>query len=88
MIDIALLKQMMNDGFVHAQKHPTRDLFIYNYTPKAQYERVWNDVTLMCRGLILDAQYNIVSRPFRKFFNLGEAENQVIPNEPFKVFEK
>ena len=88
MIDIALLKQMINDGYVHAQKHPTRNLFIYNYSPKAQYERVWNDVTLMCRGLILDGQYNIVSRPFTKFFNLGEAENQVIPNEPFKVFEK
>ena len=88
MIDIALLKQMINDGFVHAQKHPTHDLFIYNYSPKAQYERVWNAVTLMCRGLILDGQYNIVSRPFTKFFNLGEAENQVIPNEPFKVFEK
>lgn len=88
MINIELLKQMINDGFVHAQKHPTHDLFIYNYTPKAQYERVWNDVTLMCRGLILDAQYNIVARPFTKFFNLGEQENQAIPNEPFKVFEK
>jgi RNA ligase len=49
---------------------------------------MWNDVTLMCRGLILDGDYNIVARPFFKFFNLGEHENQVILNEPFKVFEK
>ena len=88
MIDLALLKDMIDGGFVYVQKHPKYDLFIYNYTPKAQYERVWNDVTLMCRGLILDGAYNIVARPFEKFFNLGEQENQVLPNEPFSIFEK
>lgn len=36
----------------------------------------------------MDADFNIVARPFPKFFNLGEFENQVIPNEPFEVFEK
>jgi T4 RnlA family RNA ligase len=87
-IDLALLKEMMDGGFVHTQKHPKYDLFIYNYTPKTQYERVWNAVTLMCRGLILDGAYNIVARPFEKFFNLGEHENQVLPNEPFSIFEK
>jgi hypothetical protein len=88
MIDLALLKTMIDDGFVNVNKHPTHDLFIYNYTPKTQYERVWNDVTLACRGLILDAEYNVVARPFAKFFNLGEIENQVVPNESFEVFEK
>jgi hypothetical protein len=88
MINLALLKNMIDEGFVNVNKHPTHDLFIYNYTPKAQYERVWNEVTLMCRGLILDAEYNVVARPFPKFFNLGEVENQVVPNEPFEVFEK
>jgi hypothetical protein len=88
MIDLPLLKTMIAEGYVHAQKHPTQDLFIYNYSPKTQYERVWNDVTLMCRGLVLDADYNIVARPFMKFFNLGEIENQVVPNEAFEVYEK
>jgi RNA ligase len=88
MMNLELLKNMIDEGFVNVNKHPTHDLFIYNYTPKAQYERAWNEVTLMCRGLILDAEYNIVARPFEKFFNLGEMENQVLPNEPFEVFEK
>lgn len=70
------------------QKHPQANLFIYNYSAKAQYDRVWNDVTLHCRGLILDDNYNVIARPFKKFFNLGEHENQVIPNEGFEVFEK
>jgi T4 RnlA family RNA ligase len=87
-MNIELLKKMLDEGFVYAQKHPTSDLFIYNYTAKTQYERVWNEVTLMCRGLILDVHYNIIARPFVKFFNLGEMENQVMPDEPFEVFEK
>ncbi len=79
---------MMADGFVVRQNHPKADLFIYNYSPKAQYERVWNEVTLNCRGLIMDGAMNVVARPFQKFFNLGEQENQHIPNEPFEVYEK
>ena len=83
-----LLKEMIDNGYVNVQKHPTHELFIYNYSPKAQYERVWNEVTLACRGLIMDAENRIVARPFTKFFNLGEMENQHIPNESFEVFEK
>ena len=79
---------MIEQGYVQMQKHPAADLFIYNYTAKAQYERVWNDVTLQCRGLILDGNENVVARPFHKFFNLDEMENQFIPDEPFEVYEK
>ena len=88
MLDTTLLKEMIDNGYVNVQKHPTHDLFIHNYAPKAQYERVWNAVTLACRGLIMDAQNRIVARPFTKFFNLGEVENQSLPNESFEVFEK
>ena len=87
-MNIALLKEMIAKDYVTVQKHPTHDLFIYNYTQKTQFERYWNEVTLMCRGLILDAEYRIVARPFQKFFNWGEIENQAIPNTDFEVFEK
>lgn len=79
---------MMEEGFVVKQNHPEADLFIYNYTPKAQYDREWNAVTLHCRGLIMDGSKNVIARPFQKFFNLGEHENQRIPNEAFEVYEK
>ena len=87
-MNIKALQQLIADDYIKVQKHPTAPLYIYNYTPKTQYDRVWNELTLACRGLILDEEYNIVARPFGKFFNLGEMENQVIPNEPFEVFEK
>lgn len=84
----SLFNEMLEQGYVIFQKHPTENLFIYNYSTKTQYERVWNEVTLACRGLILDADGNFIARPFGKFFNLGEMENQLIPNEPFEVYEK
>ncbi|HTF82349.1 MAG TPA: T4 RnlA family RNA ligase, partial [Cytophagales bacterium] len=64
------------------------ELYIYNYTQNAQYESVWNEVTLVCRGLIMDSNNHILARPFPKFFNLGEQPDQPIPDEPFEIFEK
>lgn len=87
-MDKLLLKQLIADGYVAVNKHPDAHLYIYNYTQKTQYERLWNECTLMCRGLILDENFRVVARPFSKFFNLEELENHMIPNEPFDVFEK
>jgi len=83
-----LLQQMLDERMITVQKHPDADLFIYNYTNKAQYDRVWNEITLQCRGLILDADFNIVARPFKKFFNLEEHPANEIPTGPFEVYEK
>ncbi|MEM0991733.1 MAG: T4 RnlA family RNA ligase [Bacteroidota bacterium] len=83
-----LLHQMLSEGYVSARKHPEAAIWIYNYTAKTQYDQVWNDVTLQCRGLILDAAYRVVARPFPKFFNWGERADQVIPDKPFEVYEK
>ena len=79
---------MIEYGYVVKKEHATYNLCIYNYTAAAQYDQVWNEVTLACRGLIMDSELNIIARPFTKFFNLGESINQVIPNEPFEVWEK
>ncbi|MGH2609803.1 MAG: RNA ligase [Tepidiformaceae bacterium] len=86
-IDLAAVEQLIADGFISRQKHPSAELFIYNYTPKAQFERCWTPETLACRGLILDAAGNVRARPFPKFFNLEEHDGEV-PVEPFEVFDK
>lgn len=82
------LLEMINEKLVSVQKHPDADLFIYNYTPKVQYEKLWNEITLKTRGLILDGQMNVVARPFEKFFNLEEHNPDEIPHLPFDVYEK
>lgn len=83
-----LLKEMILNNYVKVNKHPEHDLFIYNYTAKAQYDSVWNEITLMCRGLILDQNDAIIARPFPKFFNFGESEIQELPSLPFEVYDK
>lgn len=80
------LDQLIKDKYISVQKHPTEDLFIYNYTQKAQFERMWTEETLACRGLIMDGNRKVIARPFGKFFNLEEEEN--LPAEDFEVFEK
>lgn len=82
------LTEAVNNKLISVQKHPDTDLFIYNYTPKVQYEKLWNETTLNSRGLILDVNMNIVSKPFGKFFNIEEHSPDEIPNLPFDVYEK
>jgi RNA ligase len=54
-------------------------LAIYNYTEKAAYDRVWNDVTRQCRGLIADIMTAaVIARPFPKFFNYGEHDEATL----------
>ena len=85
-----LLAQMVAEHYVTVRKHPSLDLYIYNYSPKAQYDRVWNEVTTQCRGLIMNEKHNILARPFKKFFNIEEAIGlgDSLPLEDFEVTEK
>lgn len=64
--------KLIEEGYIDCKKHPMFDLYLYNYTPKCQVDKKWNEDTLKCRGLILDGQGNVVSRPFKKFFNYEE----------------
>jgi RNA ligase len=86
-MDINILKKYKEDGLLSMQKHPTEDLLIWNYTPVCQFERRWDEVTLMCRGLITDLEGNIKARPFKKFFNIEEHEGNLPDGEP-EVMEK
>lgn len=83
---IPQLDEMIEQKFISVKPHPAAPLLIYNYTPKAQFGRMWNEATRQCRGLILDTSGEIVSRPFRKFFNLGEEES--LPEGKCHVWEK
>lgn len=74
LFDVDLLLRMIDEGYVRRQTHPTLPLAILNYTERAAYDRVWNDVTRQCRGLILDDDGVVVARPFPKFFNYGEPD--------------
>lgn len=89
-IDIDSIIKNIEEGNI--SKREWAGLSILNYTPKAQYERIWNPSTTICRGLIVDKNWNIVARPFPKFYNLGEHEQnndaQRFYNNSFECLEK
>jgi RNA ligase len=82
------LQKDIEAGWVRSQTNEDNTLSIYNYTEAAQYKRMWNDVTLNCRGLILDNYMNIVARPWKKFFNYGERPLLFSTDTPVEVTDK
>ena len=80
------LNKYYEDGLLYKQVHPSLPLTIWNYTEKVQYENLWDEVTLMCRGLVTDNNGDIVATPFHKFFNIEEGK--FTPTEKFEVYEK
>lgn len=88
-LDKDLLIKMIDLKYVDVRKHPELDLYILNYSKLCTYDRVWNDVTEKCRGLIVDNTGEIKAKPFKKFYNYEEIDDKtIIPNLPFKVYEK
>jgi len=86
-IDLSLLEEYIKNGLIRKQKHPDFNLWIYNYTKECQYEGKWDEITKMCRGLVLDSEGNIIARPFEKFFNHNEIER--IPDDNnYRIYEK
>lgn len=85
-MDIATLNKYVADKRLKVQAHPSEDLLIWNYTEVTQFKKLWDDITLACRGLITDNAGNIVARSFNKFFNENERPYEATPD--FKVYAK
>lgn len=79
-MDLDLLQEHMRNGIVRFQVHPEyNNYWIMNYTETASYNRIWDEVTLQCRGLIVDWDTKeIIARPFDKFFNHNEPDAPVL----------
>lgn len=86
-LDVDAILAEIDAGYINRQKHPTAPLWILNYSQRAQFDWHWTKETMQCRGLIVDDQWNIVARPFEKFFSV-EQLNGVVPSEPFEAYEK
>ena len=66
------VEKLKQDFGIKVKEYPS-GLFVFNYcqieSPKT------NEIVMECRGLILRDDFEIVCRPFDRFFNLGEALN-------------
>lgn len=70
-----LLERMRAHDYVKV-KDLGDGLYACNFTRKAFYKGVWDEVTCKARGLILDGEGNVRARGFEKFFGIDE------PNGP------
>lgn len=77
-------------GLVRSQTHPTLPLSIYVYTELTSFERLWNNVTMSCRGLVVDDKGRCIVRCLPKFFNEGEPHlaPELGENTPIIYFDK
>jgi hypothetical protein len=87
-MNLETLHKYHEDGLLYKQTHPTLPLTIWNYTEKVQYEGLWDEVTLQCRGLITeDTTGRILVRSMKKFFNYEELIGKdVIPSKGDYVY--
>lgn len=73
-----ILDKYVEEGWLISQNHPELPLSIYNYSQSTQYEGHWDEVTLSCRGVIVDNETGeVIVKPFSKFFNYEEVSNEV-----------
>jgi RNA ligase len=84
---IVELNGLYERGLVSRNKHFYYDIYIWNYTPRVQYDRLWTPLLEKCRGLITDKGGNIITRGFSKFFNYEEIENKgIIPYDDEYIY--
>lgn len=86
------IERHIADGYIRSVTHRSGQLRILNYTPQTQYSRHWNVVTLQCRGLIVDNDWNVVARPYPKFFNWSEldgpTQTRLAATPPMRIADK
>lgn len=82
------LEEAVKVGDVTARYHPHLPYTIYNYSPEIQFTNKWTRVTRACRGLILDNGFNVIARPWEKFFNLGQVDLPIQFDDPVEVMDK
>jgi RNA ligase len=91
LMNVSDLEDMVKNGYVRYGTHKEfSELRIYEYTASAMFDRVWNDVTLKTRGLIVDWNTGkVIARPFDKFMNFGEDTNDYnLLNETVEITDK
>lgn len=89
-INFEKVEHYVEQGYISKQKHPEKELWIYKYTHDAMFDWFWPKEVRQCRGLIVDKDYNIIAKPFNKFFNYHELEklDLTLPEEPYEIYEK
>ncbi len=62
-----------NPKLVSCRESARREgLYVLKYSRKVFYDALWNEYLEECRGTVVDKDWNVVIRPFKKIYNRGE----------------
>lgn len=65
-------------------------LYVLKYKARVFYDALWNEFLEECRGTVIDADFNVVSRPFTKIYNYGVEDRapKLLPSTKVTAFRK
>lgn len=65
-------------------------LYVLKYAKRVFYDNLWNESEFLklCRGLVVDADYNVVVQPLVKVFNYGENNTKFGRDEVCRIVRK
>lgn len=80
-VDVTAIREYVSKGLLtECVHHAMPDVSIFNYTKECQYSQAWDEVTLMCRGLIVrTSDGEVIARSYNKFFNYEELIEKNLP---------
>ncbi len=81
LLDIDNLNKLIAEGYIQQRAHPTLPIRILNYSNKCMFENKWPYEACVCRGLVVDGNDTVISRPIPKFFNLGQTGPYIFRND-------
>jgi RNA ligase len=82
-------QKYLDTRLVQRQQHPTFPLSIYTYGRETVHDSHWDEVTMKCRGIVVNHEtWEIVARPFEKFFNFGSTEVPGLTSEDVEAMDK
>jgi hypothetical protein len=72
-VDRESIKQFVqeNPKVVMLKETSKPGMFVLKYKKTVFFNNLWNDFLEECRGTVVDADFNIISFPFRKIYNYG-----------------
>lgn len=81
-----LLKEFVLSNPRLVSMKPAGDgIFVLKYSKRVFYDNLWNDYLEECRGTIVDADFNVVSRPFTKIYNYGVEDKAPVLDDNTQV---
>lgn len=84
-VDINTLREYVKNDLITMSSNNDNTLFICNYTPKVQYEQLWDDITLMCRGLIVDVNGTVAKMNGRTAYEWNKVDTDLPKDEIINI---